>query len=107
VHPISLRNRCSSAFAGSEIEPGVSTCCADAVRGNPVSSSASRITVVVVAASTGSPASANVNVLSGRSAMPVPNARMPKPSHTQLTSGLTTTCNVMACVAGSREVMTR
>ena len=51
-------------------------------------------------------ASANVNVLSGSSAMPVPNASMPKPIHTQLTSGLIVTSSVIVCVPRSNESST-
>ena len=55
----------------------------------------------VLAASIGIRASANEYMRSGNSAMPVPNARMPKPIHTQLTSGLTWISRFATCVPTS------
>ena len=45
----------------------------------------------------GTRATANANAVSGSSAISVPNASMPKPNHTQLTSGLTTTSTFADC----------
>ncbi len=49
---------------------------------------------VVSASVAGSFASAKEYAFSGSSAMPVPNARTPKPSQIQLTSGLSTICRL-------------